>query len=81
MDIEGRVIEKETERQAIDTIYGKGSSIESAFEVIERGEFTSQKRRQTTTDNEEANLAHKQEMHRQGYRNYDNTEQSGNENM
>jgi hypothetical protein len=30
-----------------------------------------------TTDNEEANIAHKVEMHRQGYRNFTNVEQSG----
>jgi hypothetical protein len=78
--IKGGVIEKERERQA--TIYGKGSRIEGGFELLmEIGEITSEKRRQTIIDNEEANFAHKQEMHRQGHRNYayNNTEQSGNE--
>jgi hypothetical protein len=35
--------------------------------MMKRTEFTPQKRHQMTTDNEEASIAHKVEMHRQGY--------------
>jgi hypothetical protein len=49
------------------------------MEVDERAEFTLQKRRKATTDNEEANRAHREEMHRQGCRNFTNAAQSGNE--
>jgi hypothetical protein len=71
------VVDREKERQA--TVYGKGSHAEGAMEMMKRGEFTPQKRHRATTDNEEANRAQKEEMHRQGCRNYRNIAQSGNE--
>jgi hypothetical protein len=40
--------------------------------MMKREEFTPQKRQQTTTDNEEANLAHKKEIRRQGHCNFNN---------
>ena len=61
-------------------MYGKGSHVEGAMEMMKRGEFTPQKRYRATTDNGEANIAHKEEMHRQGHRNYTNIAQSGNGN-
>jgi hypothetical protein len=60
-------------------MYGKGSHVEGAIEMMKRAEFTPQKRHKAATDNEEANIAHKEEMHRQGYRNFTNAAQSGNE--
>ena len=47
--------------------------------MMEKGEITLQKRQKRIEDNEEKNEAHKKEMHRQGYRNYSDVRQSGNE--
>jgi hypothetical protein len=47
--------------------------------MMERADDTSKKRcHQVIIYNEEAVQPHKQEIHRQGYRNYTNTDQSGN---
>jgi hypothetical protein len=74
--IKSGVIIKEKERQA--TSFGKGTSEENGDDMMERADDTNKKRRQMIIDNEEAVQAHKQKIHRQGYRNYTNTDQSGN---
>jgi hypothetical protein len=77
MWIKGGVIVKERERQAIHC--GQGSSKENGNDMMKRAEETNKKQRQMIIDNERKVHEHRREMHRQGYRNYTNTEQTSRE--